>query len=248
MAEMTKTAVITGSAGGIGQSLCLAFKDAGYKTIGLDLKHDQGASDVCIAVDLNNICLSSEYRTGIIVKIKKQMTDDTVHVLINNAAVQILKPSGQLTLDDWQHTLNVNLLAPFLLTQALLTELEKTKGSVINIASVHAVATKPEFVCYATSKAALVGLTKSMAVDLGPKVRINAICPAAVATPMLLAGFEGRAKELEVLSGMHPVGRIGRPEEIAQLACFLASSQAGFITGATFYADGGICSRLHDPV
>lgn len=245
---MVKTAVITGSAGGIGQSLCLAFKNAGYKTIGLDLKHDQGASDVFIEVDLNNMCLSSEYRTSIIGNIKKQVADDTVHVLINNAAVQILKPSGQLTLDDWQHTLNVNLLAPFLLAQALLPELEKAKGSVINIASVHAVATKPEFVCYATSKAALAGLTKSMAVDLGPKVRINAICPAAVATHMLLAGFEGREDAFEELSRMHPLGRVASPDEIAGVALFLASSQAGFITGTSIYVDGGICSRLHDPV
>jgi NAD(P)-dependent dehydrogenase (short-subunit alcohol dehydrogenase family) len=168
--------------------------------------------------------------------------------LINNAAVQILKPSGQLTLDDWQHTLNINLLAPFLLAQALLPELEKAKGSVINIASVHAVATKPEFVCYATSKAALVGLTKSMAVDLGPRVRINAICPAAVATPMLRAGFEGRKDAFEELSRMHPLGRVASPDEIAGVALFLASSQAGFITGTSIYVDGGICSRLHDPV
>jgi NAD(P)-dependent dehydrogenase (short-subunit alcohol dehydrogenase family) len=144
--------------------------------------------------------------------------------------------------------LNVNLVAPFLLVQALLQELENANGSVINIASIHAQVTKPEFVCYATSKTALVGLTRSMAVDLGGRVRINSICPAAVSTPMLMAGFEGKDDRFKELSRMHPLGRIGTPDEIAQVALFLASPAASFITGAAINVDGGIGSRLHDPV
>jgi NAD(P)-dependent dehydrogenase (short-subunit alcohol dehydrogenase family) len=134
------------------------------------------------------------------------------------------------------------------LTQKLFSLLEKARGSVVNISSIHAKLTKPEFSCYATSKAALLGLTKSMAVELGSKVRINAICPAAVSTPMLLAGFDGQSEAYEILSSMHPVGRIAEPSEVAKLALFLASKDAQFINGSSLELDGGIGSRLHDPV
>ena len=145
-------------------------------------------------------------------------------------------------------TLDTNLVAPFLLIQKLLPMLEASQGSVVNIASVHATVTKPEFVCYATSKAALVGMTRAMAVDLGPRLRLNAINPAATATPMLLAGFEGRPEALKELSKMHPLERIAEPQEIAQTALFLCSDKARFITGACWALDGGIGARLHDPV
>ena len=87
-----------------------------------------------------------------------------------------------------------------------------------------------------------------MAVDLGPRVRVNAICPGATATPMLLAGFEGEEESFQQLSKMHPLERIAEPEEIAQTALFLVSWQASFITGAALSIDGGISARLHDPV
>ena len=136
----------------------------------------------------------------------------------------------------------------FLLIQGLLPELQQVEGSVVNIASIHATNTKPEFVCYATSKTALIGLTRSLAIDLGNKVRINAICPAATATPMLMAGFKGKGGEFQQLSQMHPLERIAQPEEVARVGLFLASPQASFITGASLKVDGGIGVRLHDPV
>ena len=150
-------------------------------------------------------------------------------------------------MQDWHDTLDVNLLAPFLLTQALLNNLERGNGSVVNISSVHARATKPGFVCYATSKAALAGLTRALAVDLGSRVRVNSINPAAVITPMLLEGFKGRDDQYAELAKMHPLGRIAEPSEIAQMAVFLASNKASFISGTAFNVDGGILSRLHDP-
>jgi NAD(P)-dependent dehydrogenase (short-subunit alcohol dehydrogenase family) len=87
-----------------------------------------------------------------------------------------------------------------------------------------------------------------MAVDLGPRVRINAISPAATATPMLLAGFEGKSAELDELAKKHPLERIAQPWEVAKTALFLASPDAAFISGATLNIDGGIGGRLHDPV
>lgn len=240
-------AVITGASGGIGQALCRAFKEAGYWIIGLDILPAAEYCDVFISANLDRYCESSDYREAIDREIKKNIGAYKLLLLINNAAVQILKPTEEITLKDWSTTLNVNLAAPFLLSQSLLPQLEAARGSIINMASIHATLTKPGFVCYATSKAALVGLTRSLAVDLGPRVRVNAICPAAVATPMLSAGFKGKEKEFAELSRMHPIGRIATPDEVAQAALFLASAQASFVTGMSFNIDGGIGTRLHDP-
>ena len=245
---MIETALITGSDGGIGEALCQKFRTAGFKVIGLDLEQRSAAHDVFVQGDLRQLCQDPAYCDDILAEVHSHCSGNQLKVLINNAAVQILKETEEIQADDWLQTMNVNVVAPFLLAQGLLENLEAGNGSVINIASVHAQATKPGFVCYATSKAALVGLTKAMAVDLGPRVRVNAICPAATATPMLQAGFEDDPEAFAQLAHMHPRGRIARPSEIAEIALFLASSRADFLTGTALYADGGICARLHDPV
>ena len=139
-------------------------------------------------------------------------------------------------------------MSPFFTTKHLLNFLEKKQGSVINIGSVHANLTKPGFVCYATSKSALIGLTNSMAVDLGPRLRINAINPAATATQMLLDGFKDKDDKYKELASNHPLKRIAEPCEIAKAALFLASDDASFITGSCIDIHGGIGRRLHDPL
>jgi NAD(P)-dependent dehydrogenase (short-subunit alcohol dehydrogenase family) len=245
---MPKNVLITGANGGIGKALCKTFVEAGYFVIASDKVAGDCACDVFIQADIEALSSNSEYHNIIFVKIREYLNNQGLFGLINNAAIQILGKTEEVQLEHWRQTLDINLIAPFLLIQGLLPELKKAKGSVVNIASVHAVNTKPGFICYATSKSALVGLTKSMALDLGSDVRINAICPGATATPMLLAGFEGKEQELKQLSKMHPLERIAQPEEIAQVARFLVSDKASFITGASLNVDGGISIRLHDPV
>jgi NAD(P)-dependent dehydrogenase (short-subunit alcohol dehydrogenase family) len=169
-------------------------------------------------------------------------------VLVNNAAVQVLGGVDTLSLADWQRTLHVNLLAPFLLIQGLLSELEAAQGCVINISSIHARLTKTNFVSYATSKAALSGMTRALAVDLGGRIRINAIEPAAIATEMLRAGFNDKPERLVQLENCHPQGRIGTPHEVAALAFSMASGDLRFLHGACVGLDGGISGRLFDPV
>ena len=185
-------------------------------------------------------------RDAVLGRIREALGGDGVTALVNNAAVQVLGSADTLTIDDWRATLDVNLLAPFLLTQGLLPELERAGGSVVNVASVHAHLTKPGFVAYATSKAALVGLTRSLAVDLGSRVRVNAVLPAATATPMLLAGLG--PGEAGAVGAVHPLGRVARPEEIAAAVVYLASGAASFVSGAVLAVDGGIGARLHDPL
>lgn len=242
-----KAAIITGAAGGIGAALCLAFKEAGYYTVAVDKLKSDAICDAFVTIDLDIYCREEFYRSEADERLLKAVGEIAIGVLVNNAAVQILGDTTNLSIDDWQSTLNVNLLAPFLLAQSLLPHLESAQGSIVNIASIHASLTKPGFVCYATSKAALVGLTRSMAVDIGARVRVNAICPAAVSTPMLRAGFADRPELLVELASIHPVGRIGQPEEIAAAVIYLTSEHSGFINGAVLNMDGGISSRLFDP-
>lgn len=242
-----RSVVITGATGGIGAALCTAFRKAGYRVVGCDVRDGVPECDEFLRFDLRALSGSDKDRTGILGRIREAVGGNTLSALVNNAAVQVLGKVESLTPADWQATFETNVTAAFLLTQGLLAELERGKGSVVNVASVHANLTKPGFVAYATSKAALVGLTRSMAVDLGGRVRVNAVLPAATGTPMLLAGFEGKPAELETLGAMHPAGRIARPEEVAAVAVFLASDAASFMTGASIAVDGGVGARLHDP-
>jgi NAD(P)-dependent dehydrogenase (short-subunit alcohol dehydrogenase family) len=245
---MAEHALITGAAGGLGQALCRRFQSAGYRVIGLDRVPAEAGCDAFVEADLDRLCGPAEARASVLEAIRTGLAGAGLAVLVNNAACQVLGPVEALSVSDWHMSLNVNLLAPFLLTQGLLPELTRARGSVINVSSVHARLTKPGFSCYATTKAALEGMTRALATELGGRVRVNAIAPAACATPMLEAGFAGREEALARLAEMHPIGRIGRPEEIAECALFLASPRAGFINGAVLGVDGGISARLHDPL
>lgn len=243
-----RSAFITGANGAIGQALCIAFKEAGWRVVGSD--QDDAARfpiDGFVTIECGRLCSDSVYRKEIFSRIRAELQSSGLSVLINNAATQIVRPVEMLSVDDWHTTLDVNLVAPFVLTQFFLSDLQKVKGSVINIASIHAILTKPNFTTYATSKAALVGMTRSMAVELGSRVRVNAICPAAISTPMLEAGFEGDPKGLEQLGSFHPSDSVGTTRDVAEAALYLARAEGTFLNGAVIGLDGGIASRLHDP-
>ena len=244
-----RAALITGLAGGIGGALGRVFREAGYRVVGLGRSHP--GAEVCdafVEADLAVLGRDEAAVTALWPQVEQALDGAPLAVLVNNAAVQHLGGAGEIRWDHWQETLAVNLSAPFALARASLPALRETKGCVVNIGSVHAQSTKPGFAAYATSKAALHGLTRALAVDLGPEVRVVALAPAAIDTPMLRAGFEGRPEGFAALEGVHPAGRIGTPDEVARAALFLASPDAGFITGAVLWQDGGVLSRLHDPV
>lgn len=237
-------ALVTGALGGIGQAICTVLSARGYTVIGTDAHEGLCSTAYFIPCDLRDFdagcALAREVRT---------VGGGHLDLLVNNAAYQVVKPTAELTRQDWEATLAINLTAPFLLTQAFLNELEAARGCVINVSSIHASLTKPGFAAYATSKGALLTLTRALAVDLGPRgIRVNAILPAATETPMLRDGFRANPEGLAELASMHPIGRIAHPEEIAEFIAFVASPAAGFITGSALAIDGGIGGRLHDPV
>ena len=249
LANEQKYALITGAAGGIGKALVNSFKLAGYFVIATDrlVCPDDLSSDYYIQADLAKTVTDEIYAKEIFKSIKHCLKENKLHALINNAAVQILAKTDDLTRDDWQTTLNVNLLAPFIWSQAFLNELELAEGSIVNISSIHARLTKKNFVAYATSKAALSGMTRAMAVDLGPRVRVNAIEPAAIETDMLLAGFTGKSGLYNELKAYHPIGKLGDTKNISELALFLTSENALFLHGSCIDVSGAIRNKLHDP-
>jgi len=249
MKKHSKCCVITGAAGGVGNALVQIFHDAGYCVIATDRVTDPGELSFShyVQADLGRMVDEDEYAELVLNKIRCLLENKPLKVLVNNAAIQILGGADTLTRMDWRHTLNVNLLAPFFLTQALLSELEAANGCVVNIGSIHARLTKKNFVAYATSKAALAGMTRALAVDLGPRVRINTIEPAAIETKMLKAGFEGNSSLYTQLEQCHPQQQIGHPEDLARLAFSIVEGDIKFLHGACIGLDGGISGRLHDP-
>jgi len=244
---MKKYALITGAAGGIGAALCNVFSKNGYDVIGVDRKKVKSLNYRVIQYDISNLG-KKDTEEKIFFKTLRDIMEGNLFVLINNAAVQIVKKIEDVQYEDWKETLDTNLLAPFWLIQEFKEELSKNKGSIINIASIHTYLTKAKFTVYTTSKGALVALTKVLSLELAPDVRINAIVPAATDTPMLRDGFRDNPEGLNVLGKYHPLGRIAKPEEVAKVALFLASDMASFITGAVLNVDGGIGNVLHDPV
>lgn len=242
---MQKKVAITGVLGGIGIALAKVFKENGFYVYGLDVKEGKCPySDKFIAFDLHKFCYDSKYNTSLKDLFEREIPE--LDVLINNAAVQILGSLEEIRIEDWTLTMNVNLTGAMLLSQHFLPKLEVRKGSIINIASIHQQLTKKRFLAYATSKSALVGFTKALSVDLQGKVRVNAISPAAIDTPMLHEGFNYDMEKIQQLHDLHPTKRFGKPAEVAGLALLLAGDELGFINGANMEIDGGISNVLKD--
>ena len=246
-----KAILITGINGGIGCAVANAFCEKGYAVLGIDL---QSSASIDLEhywqIDLAQFVLSLQSQAEFSKHLENVIEDDNLELvgIINNAAVQILGSVSTLKMDDFLVSQAVNVAAPLLLSQISLPFLQASNGMVINMGSIHAEQTKPEFVSYSTSKAAIRGLTQSMAVDLAGSVRVVAIEPAAIATDMLIDGFKAQPEKLNELHQCHPSGKIGLPSEVAELCYFLVNSSLPFLNGTCIGLNGGIASRLHDPV
>jgi NAD(P)-dependent dehydrogenase (short-subunit alcohol dehydrogenase family) len=241
-----KTALVTGAAGGIGKSICELLDEEGYAVVGTDKKKVTNTKYEVLHFDVIDFGRSASITDEVYNHLLRRF-DGKLDLLVNNAASQVIKPIETVTDSDWEITLETNLLAPYRFIQKLLPMLRAAQGSVVNIGSIHATNTKKQFSLYATSKGALNSMTKALAIELSPTVRVNCVNPAATDTPMLRAGFEGNPEGLAELGMYHPLGRIAHPREVASVVLFLASPLSSFITGASFNVDGGIGACLHDP-
>lgn len=246
--KIKKSVVITGANGGIGKELCKQFSLAKYKVVAVDIHFEANCThDLYYQMDLQAYVEDENVRAEFIKWLEIFNNKYPIHCLVNNAATQIIGALDDLTVYQARKTFDVNLIAPFLLIKDLKKYLENVKGSVINISSIHAKLTKSKFSLYASSKSGLSGLTRALAVELGSKIKINAIEPAAILTPMLKSGFNNQPEKFEILKKIHPSGDIGEAREVAKLACMMATSES-FLNGACISLDGGIGSCLHDPI
>jgi len=251
MSESKKTILITGAAGGVGQATVKLFHERGYRVIGVDRQSvyaEFPADGLFIQADIS-VLENLE-------KIIAQATQfsSTLDVLVNNAAFQVTKPLIETTVEEWDMVMASNLRSVFLGAKLAYPLLKaEGGGAIVNVSSVHAVATSANIAAYAASKGGLLALTRAMAIEFAPdNIRVNAVLPGAVDTPMLRAGFHrGRNNEaseesqLAALAAKTVNGRVALPEEIASVIYFLADpAQSSFITGQGLLADGGATCRL----
>jgi NAD(P)-dependent dehydrogenase (short-subunit alcohol dehydrogenase family) len=246
-----RTVLITGAAGGIGRATVQLFASSGWRVIGVDRAPfgepfpEDGVyiqSDISIGGNLESIFERAHAYTG------------ALNALVNNAAVQITKPLLQTSVEEWDAVMASNLRSVFL-SAKLAHPLFKAAGggAIVNVSSVHAVATSANIAAYAASKGGLLALTRAMAIEFAPdNIRVNAILPGAVDTPMLRAGMNrGHVSggdiqtRLDNLARKTVNGRIGQPGEIAHAIFFLADEvQSSFMTGQAMIVDGGATARL----
>lgn len=246
---MKRVALITGVAGGIGMAIAEAFTKAGWHVAGVDKR------DAESLVHVPNFILAdiSELDAPARIMAEVEERHGRLDALVNNAAVQICKPLLETTAQEWELTMNSNVRSAFFLMQAAYFLLKRSGGAIVNISSVHAMATSEGLSPYVASKGALLALTRAAAVEMGKDgIRVNAILPGAVDTHMLREGLrrgklEGETEEdlLQALGARHVMGRVGLPKELGQAVLFLADNdQASFITGQTLVVDGGATAKL----
>jgi NAD(P)-dependent dehydrogenase (short-subunit alcohol dehydrogenase family) len=249
--EMKGAILITGVNGGIGRAIAEYSLSQGYVVFGTDTHNKTDlVLDAYWTIDLALLVDSVDLQNDLKKKIEHSLAKSQLKLtaVINNAAVQILGGVADVTMAEFLLTQKINVAAPLLLTQLCLPSMSPREGSIINIGSIHADLTKSKFVSYATSKAALKGLTQAMAVDLAGYARVNCIEPAAIATPMLVDGFKATPEKFSELEACHPSGEIGTPQQVAKMCVFLIDPEMSFLNGACIGLNGGIASRLHDPV
>lgn len=246
-----KIILITGAAGGIGKATVAWFSKNGWRVIGVDrrpIAEDFPNDGLYIQADISE---ESEIK-NIFKKVNK--FSSSLKAVVNNAAIQISKPLIETTAKEWDLVMASNLRSVFLgakLAYPLLKE--SNGGAIVNVSSVHAIATSQNIAAYAASKGGLLALTRAMAIEFAKdNIRVNAILPGAVDTPMLRDGLQrghlgGNSinKRLENLASKTVNGRVGTPLEIAKAIYFLVDdSQSSFMTGQALVVDGGATARL----
>lgn len=234
-----KRVLITGGAGGIGAATVARFLDEGARVAALDrdkhalaqLKDHAPGVEVlpCDVTEPENVSRAFE-------RLDEMMGG--LDVLINNAGISLRHRFLDITAEDWQRVLDVNLNGVFYVAQAAARRMRQGSGGVIlNMGSTNGLMGYPYYADYNTSKAGVIELTRSMALELAPHIRVNAVCPGFILTPMQESEYT--AEMQHAFAEKVPLKRLGRPADVAALFAFLASDDAGFITGQCFVIDGG---------
>lgn len=244
-----KVVVVTGGAKGIGRATGVSFSRVGAAVVIVDMNEGAGRSVQAEITDMGGHCIfvgADISADSAVERIRGAAVDafGRIDVLVNNAAIA---HSGTVVDDSpetWDRVIAVNLRAAYLCSHFIVPELLKRPGaSIINVGSVQSLVASPRSAAYVASKFGLLGLTKAMAVDHAPNIRVNAVLPGSIDTGMFRSGFASEtdyASRLPAIEEKYLLRRIGRAEEVADTIVFLASDAASFITGAAFLVDGGL--------
>ncbi|HEY2013818.1 MAG TPA: SDR family NAD(P)-dependent oxidoreductase [Bryobacteraceae bacterium] len=236
-----RTALVTGGASGIGESVCRVLTAAGARVTIVDIDRDRAGSLAAELPGSSVSCFDVADEAAVNAAIASLARLD---ILVNNAGIGMVGSIEETDAADFQRLYRVNVEGTYLVTRAAMPLLLKSKGAIVNIGSVAGMVGIKRRFAYCTTKGAVVALSRQLAVEYAGQVRVNCVCPGTVDTPFVEGYLEKyhqheKEKVREELKRRQPVGRLGRPEEIAHLVLYLCSSEAGFVTGSTPTIDGG---------
>jgi NAD(P)-dependent dehydrogenase (short-subunit alcohol dehydrogenase family) len=243
-----KVAIVTGASSGIGQATAELFAEEGAKVVLADIDSENGESTAERIRQHNGQARFVKADISRQAEAKK-ITDEAlatfgqVDILVNDAATFVLKGFGA-TPQDWERSLSVNVFGTAMVTEYAMEPMKKAGGAIVIVGSISSFCAQPDFFVYSGTKAALVQMTRNMAMDLGPyRIRVNSVCPGTILTPASLrhiAKIGSTVEEFKRTEGAKTfLGRVGQPHEVAQAIGFLVSAQASYITGAVLMVDGG---------
>lgn len=250
---------MTGAGQGIGQCIAHKLGHQGSKIVIAEINEEAGEKTLndLVSKGIEAIFIKTDVSDEQSVKHMIQVATqhfEGIDILINNAAVNCHKSVVDTTLDEWQHVINVNLQGTFLCSKYAIPEISKRGGgSIVNIASWHAYKTIKRLAAYAASKGGITALTRQMALDFGPQnIRVNAICPSIVDSPMLKDTFSSLSLDPEEAYKQslefQPLGRIGTAEDIANACLFLVSDEASYVSGHSLMVDGAAFVKIARPL